>query len=300
MRFIGNLAMLSRMIRVAALTAALAGPAGVALAQNEAASDPGAADPVVARVNGEAIKRSDVLATLEQLPPQVRQLPFQVIYPAVIDQLINGKLVAQAGYAENLDEDPEVQARLERAEERIVQETYLYRRIDASITEEMLRERYQQALAETPPQPEVKASHILVETREEAEQIIRDLRGGADFATLAKEKSIDPSAETNQGDLGYFTADQMVKPFADAAFALEPGQMTEGPVETSFGWHVIKVEDRRERQPPSFEEMEIELREQASQQILAQILDELREGAEIERFQPDGSPLPEAPAAPAE
>jgi peptidyl-prolyl cis-trans isomerase C len=137
----------------------------------------------------------------------------------------------------------------------------------------------------------VHARHILVPTEAEAKSVIAELEKGADFAALAKKYSKDPGAESG-GDLGYFGHDDMVKEFADAAFALSPGQYTKTPVKTEFGWHVIKVEDRRAGKPPSFEEA----REQLSREIAHGIIDgklhDLRNAAKIEEFGLDGKPLP--------
>jgi len=250
-------------------------------------------DPVVARLNGEDVRRSEVLGLIGMMPPQVRQMPIELVFPAMLDQLISIKLLADAGYAAGIQEREEVRARVRQAEERAVQEAFLAERLESTITEAALRERYAAFVAENPPQDEVRASHILVGTREEAEAIIADVAGGADFAAIAREKSIDPGSGPQGGDLGYFQQGDMVQPFADAAFTISPGNVGQSPVETQFGWHVIRVVDRREAPTPAFEEVEPQLRQQAQQEAIADLLEELRTGAEIERFAFDGSPLPE-------
>ncbi|HYD32237.1 MAG TPA: peptidylprolyl isomerase [Azospirillaceae bacterium] len=257
-------------------------------------------DPVVARVNSQEIRRSEVMRTIASLPPQVQQMPPQMLFPAIIDQMINGKLVSSAGYAQKLDQEKDVKDRVKKAEERIVQEAYLTRAVQARITDAKLQEAYQTFLKENPAKEEVKAAHILVENEDQAKQIVADLKKGADFAKLAQEKSTDKAAAAQGGDLGYFTKDDMVEPFSEAAFKLKPGEITEAPVKTQFGWHVIKVEDRREGKPPAFEEVKDQLQSEMSQEIIGEVVDELRATAKVERFQPDGSPLPAeaAPAAP--
>jgi peptidyl-prolyl cis-trans isomerase C len=252
-----------------------------------------AEDPVVAKVNGQEIRRSEVDRVIGTLPPQVQMMPPQMILPAVIDQVINGKLIAQQGYKQNLQSTPEVKERLKRAEERFVQEQYLTTQVESRITEERLREAYKKHLDENPPQDEVKARHILVETEDEAKQVIEQLKKGGDFAQISKEKSKDPGAAQQGGDLGWFAKDQMVEPFANAAFAMKPGDLSQSPVQTQFGWHVIKVEDRRKTAAPGFEEMRDDLKGELSETIISEMVDQLRTQATIERF-----PIAEAGGAP--
>jgi peptidyl-prolyl cis-trans isomerase C len=294
----------SRLIRVVALSAAFGGAAFYAHAQSEPAAPAGEADPVLAKVNGEEIRRSDALRVISTLPPQVQMMPPQMIMPAVVDQIINGKLIAQQGYEKNLQDEAEVKERLKRAEERFVQEMYLTREVEERITPERLDEAYKVYLEENPPKDEVRASHILVESEEEAKQIIGQLEGGADFAELAREKSKDPAAAQQGGDLGYFSKDQMVEPFAEAAFAMEPGALSETPVQTQFGWHVIKVEDKRKSTPPTQAEVEGELKSQVSETVIAEMVESLRDDAQIERFgealPPEGGMAPGGEQAPAE
>jgi peptidyl-prolyl cis-trans isomerase C len=292
-----ELLMFARVLRVAAVSLALGGVGFTAQAQTAPApapaGSPAGEDPVVAKVNGAEIRRSEVTRTIASLPPQVQQMPPQMIFPAVIDQIINGKLVAEAGYKANVQNDPEVAERLKR--ERIVQELYLTREVQKRITAERLQESYNKFKEENPPQDEVKASHILVESEDVAKSIIADIKKGGDFAKIAGEKSTDKAAAQG-GDLGYFTKDQMVEPFANAAFAMKPGDVSQTPVQTQFGWHVIKVVDRRQSTPPTFEEVQEQLRSQVSEQVIGELVEDLRGKAKVERFQMDGSPIPEAPA----
>jgi len=248
-------------------------------------------DTVVARVDGTELRLSDVEAAQKNLPPQAQKLPLEQIYPMLLDRLVDGMLIAEAGRKEHLDRDPELQDRLKHYEDRLIQEAYINRAIKDAETEDALKARYQTFLKEKPAREEVHARHILVPTEAEAKSVIAELEKGADFAALAKKYSKDPGAESG-GDLGYFGHDDMVKEFADAAFALSPGQYTKTPVKTEFGWHVIKVEDRRAGKPPSFEEA----REQLSREIAHEIIDgklhDLRDAAKIEEFGLDGKPLP--------
>ena len=255
----------------------------------EGALPPG--NPVVARIDGVELHLSDVEAAQQSLPPQAQKLPLEQIYPMLLDRLVDGALITEAGRKEHLDRDPDVQTRLKRYEDRLVQEAYLNRAIKQSETDDSLKTRYQKLLKEKPAQEEVHARHILVASEEEAKSVIAQLDKGADFTALAKKYSTDPSAQDG-GDLGYFGHDDMVKEFADAAFALPVGQYTKTPVKTEFGWHVIKVEDKRQGKPPSFEEAQDQLRQDLARDMIEAKLQELRGAAKIEEFGLDGKPLP--------
>ncbi|AWK85918.1 peptidylprolyl isomerase [Azospirillum thermophilum] len=301
--------MVNRVFRTALLTVLSCGTAcGIALAaqaqttapQTTAAATSAPADPVVARVNGEAIHRSDVTRMVSQLPPQVQQMPIEMIYPAVLDQLVSGKLVASAGYKDKLADTPEVKDEIKRAEERAVQRAYIQKEIKARITPKALDDAYQAYLKQNPPQEEVKAAHILVEKEDEAKAIIAELKKGGDFAKLAKEKSKDPVAAQQGGDLGYFTKDAMVEPFANAAFAMNKGDISKEPVKTQFGYHVIKVEDKRTQPQPGLDEVKPQLEQTLSKDIVTALVDELRAKATVETFQMDGSPMPKEEPKPAD
>ncbi|RMD62756.1 MAG: peptidylprolyl isomerase [Alphaproteobacteria bacterium] len=237
-------------------------------------------DPVVARVNGEDIHRSAVLEFASKLPPQYQAQLVQ-LYPLLVQRLIDFRLAGEAGRTAGLADDAEVRRRVAEAETRAIRDVYLEREMDRRITEDALRIRYDEYLAANPPQTEQRARHILVETEEKARALIAELDAGADFAELAKANSTGPSASEG-GDLGYFTADRMVPEFAAAASALAPGEYSRVPVKTQFGWHIIKVEDRRQTQPPSFEEMKSQLREDMASEVVQAVFDDLRKTAQVE------------------
>ena len=257
-------------------------------------------DRVVARVDGDEIRHSDVLAMARGLPPQY-QAQLMQIYPLMVQRLVDYKLAGMAGRAAGLAGDDEVEARVARAEERAIREVYLEREIEARVTDAAVQDAYKAHLAANPPAEEQHARHILLETEEAARETIAVLDGGADFVELAKERSTGPSGPRG-GDLGYFTADQMVPEFSQAAAALEPGQHSAEPVQTQFGWHVIKVEDRRRGAPVSLEEVEPQLREQLAREALETVLNGLRGGVEIEIVSesPGENSGPPAAAAPAQ
>ena len=278
-----------------ALAAALALVPLTASAQ-ETQPDPGR-DPVVATVDGDDIRLSEVIDTRSQLPLQYQSMPIEVMFPGLVERLIDMRLVAREARANGLADDPDVRRELAQIENQIISRVFLTRRIDAMITEDVVQSRYDEHIAALPPDEEVSARHILLETEEDALAVIVRLQDGADFVELAAEESIGPSADRG-GDIGYFGRDNVVPEFADAAFALEPGQISEAPVESEFGWHVIKVDDRRPIAPPTLEEMREQLVTEISQQLIAELIDGLRDAATVERFNMDGSPMTEAEPAP--
>jgi peptidyl-prolyl cis-trans isomerase C len=164
-----------------------------------------------------------------------------------------------------------------------MREVYLTREVEAGVTEAALRERYDAMVAAFPAGEEVNARHILMENEDDARAVIAALDEGGDFAELAGEKSIGPTSSRG-GDLGYFSRDQMVPEFSEAAFALETGAYTKDPVQTQFGWHVILLEDRRNQAPPTFEASEEKLREEVERSVVEGLITGLRDGATVELF----------------
>lgn len=271
--------------RLAAVIAVAAAPwlAAPALAQD---------DPVVARVNGAEIKKSDLAAAQANLPEQYRQMPLDLLYEPLLDQLINGRLLLDEATEAKVADDPEYQRQLGLTRDQLAREFVLRAEVDRAITDEVLRKRYEDYLAANPPEDQVRASHILVATEDEAKAIATELAGGADFTALATAKSTDPSAAQNGGDLGFFKKADMVPEFSEAAFALEPNQ-TSGPVQTAFGWHIIRVAERRTAEPPAFEAIAGQLRDQMAGEVVATYVQSLQVGAVIERFNLDGTPRAE-------
>ena len=257
--------------------------------------DKAALDPtttIVASIAGEPIYLVEILQQIQQLPQQYQQAPMEQIYPPMLDRVIDSHLISKAAREAGIQNRDAVKERVAQAENDIISEVYMTEIVRATVDETALRKRYEASLEDAAGQgEEIKARHILVPTENEAKGIIEELNKGADFADLAAEKSTGPSG-SNGGDLGYFTADAMVPPFSKAAFALKPGEFTALPVQTQFGWHVIKVEDRRTVQPPSFEQMQPQLAQDMTREILAEAVETLRSGVDIKRYGPDGSELP--------
>ena len=247
-----------------------------------------AANTVVATVNGVKILRSDVEAARSQLPEQYRKLPMDQLYQPILNQLIRTKILSAQARADKLHETEGYKRRVALIAERMLEEELLKKTIDEKVTDDALQARYDKTSGSFPTKEEIRARHILVKTEAEADAIIKELTGGADFAKLAAEKSIGPS-KANGGDLNYFSKGQMVPPFEEAAFALAKGEFTRSAVKSPFGWHVIKLEDKRQSKPPSFEESRDRLSQELSQEFAEQLVRGLTEKAKIERFEADGS-----------
>lgn len=248
-------------------------------------------DPVVARVNGDELRRSDVIREIQLLGPQAQQVPPQMLYPQLLQKMIATKLVSTQGYAQKLQNDKEVKEKMKDAEARIVAETYVHRTVQPKITDDKIKQRYDELSAKFKPQDEVKARHILVSGEEEANELIKQLKAGGDFAKLAQEKSKDTGSAKQGGDLGYFPREAMVKPFADAAFAMKDGDVSDKPVKTEFGWHVIKVEGHRKSSPPPISEVHDQIANQLGQEMTNDLVKSIEAKAKIEKFNLDGTPM---------
>lgn len=296
-----SLAFAAALLCATALTdSALAQSAPAAPAPAAASAAPGAAaaaqpNPVLARVAGQEIHMSDLSEAAQMLPDEVRSMPPQVLFPMLLDQLVDRKALVIAARKQGLENDPQVKQAVAQATDMALQNALLSRTIASNVTEAALRARYQQDIAGKPGEEEVHASHILVSTEAQAKQIIAQLNKGADFATLAKQDSTDPGAQKG-GDLGFFKKGDMVPAFAEAAFALKAGQITQTPVHTQFGWHVIKVIEHRTAPPETFEQARDGLRQTVIQEGVRKAVAEARTGLQIETFNMDGTPQTPAPA----
>ncbi len=253
------------------------------------AAMPGDGATVVARINGEAITMDRLKRALATYNRDLGQLAPEAYYVTVLDRVIDQELASRAALQLGLEQQPEIQARLAEARANVLAGAFLGKVAADASDEVTLRRRYE-AMAQAGIS-QVSARHILVKTEAEAAALIVELQRGADFATLAQQHSVGPSGKSG-GDLGFFMHKQMVKPFADAAFALAKGAFTDKPVETRFGWHVIKVEDTRAGPPPAYYEVRDELEEQLRTEAMISALQGLRQNAVVERFGPNGAPLP--------
>ncbi|WP_135468820.1 peptidylprolyl isomerase [Crenalkalicoccus roseus] len=264
-----------------------------------AAADPAAEDPVLARVDGAPLRASEVVgAAADVLPAELRAVPpgllMRMLPPEVGSQLVERAIVERvlvnAARARGLHEEEEVRRRIRRAEEQELQQALLTREVSARVTEEALRARYARDMAGRRGEEEVQARHILVPTETEAREVLAEVqRPGADFAEVARRRSTGPGAQQG-GDLGFFKREDMVPEFAEAAFALRPGQISPAPVRSPFGWHVIKVETRRAAPVPPFEEVRDTLRRQMMEEEVEAVVRQLREAAAIERLDQPAAP----------
>ncbi|MGQ3070697.1 MAG: peptidylprolyl isomerase [Ferrovibrionaceae bacterium] len=250
-----------------------------------------AGNPVVARVNGAEIRRDDVMKAIETLPAQYRQLPKEVLFDRMRDQLVTAKLIDQAAEKAKLGDDPEVKRQMAEVRERIIQQVYLTRAVEAELTDAVLKKKYDEMIKAQPAKEEVHARHILVRDEAEAKKVIAELEKGGNFAELAKKYSIDGSSGQG-GDLGYFTREVMVPEFSTAAFALKnKGDYTHTPVKSQFGYHIILLEDKRTAPPPAFDEVKEQIKQDMAQELIVAKMAELRKGAKVEEFNQDGSPV---------
>lgn len=264
---------------------------GCAVAHAQGTASPAPADPVVAKVDGQPIHLSDLKDAAQALPANLQGLPQQTLYPMLLDQMIDSRALVSEAHKSGLDKDPAVQRQVQAAEDRALQSAVLNKEVTPSVTDEAVRARYDKEVAGKPGEEEVHARHILVDSEAEAKKIIGQIKGGADFAALAKQYSKDPGAAQQGGDLGFFKKDEMVPEFANAAFALQPGQTSQEPVHSQFGWHVIQVVERRRAEPASFEQARDELRQKMIQEGVQKAVAKARAAASVEKFNLDGSQI---------
>jgi peptidyl-prolyl cis-trans isomerase C len=256
-------------------------PAAPAAAETPAAPpvDPNA---VIATVNGQPLTQADLVLAEGELSQQFAQLPPEQRRAAALSAAIEIRVMAAQAVTTGLDKDPDFQRRMAFLQQRALHGEMVEKGVVDKVTDAEVRARYDQEIASTPPVNEVHARHILVKTKEEAEAIIKQLDGGADFQKLANEHTSDPSGKTSGGDLGWFGPGQMVPEFDKAAFALAVGKYTEQPVQSQFGWHVIKLEDKRTKQPPAFEDVKDQAKQAVIRDKYFALVKSLRASAKVE------------------
>ncbi len=260
-----------------------------------AASAAFAESKTLATVDGQAITEQDVddaMADIGSGLPEKMDAAARRKY--VVDYLIDLKLVARKALADKLDADPEFARKLAYYRDKIAMETVLGKIAKTADTDAAEHEAYDAAAKAQPPEPEIHARHILLPDEASAKAALARVKGGEDFAKVATELSKDPGGEG--GDLGWFTKDRMVPEFSEAAFKLEPGQISD-PVKTQFGWHVIKVEEKRVKTFPPFDQVKDQAARYVQQKAQTELVTGLRKDAKIERF--DAAPAPAADPAPA-
>ena len=247
---------------------------GTAQAENHLA-----ADTIVATVNGTDVTLGHMIVLKQRLPAQYQQLPPEVLFEGILDQLVQQTLLGDQ--IDELSLGSQIVLENETRSLRAAEE--IQRIADAAVTDEALQAAYESTFGEMEPETEYNASHILVETEEEAQALVEELEGGADFATLAQEKSTGPSGP-NGGQLGWFGMGAMVQPFEEAVVAMDAGTIS-APVQTQFGWHVIRLNETRLKDAPALEEVRGELSETLRREAIEARVAELTDGAEIDRIE---------------
>jgi peptidyl-prolyl cis-trans isomerase C len=247
---------------------------------------------VLAKVNGKEITDEDLKIVAEDLGPNLPpQLQGKAREAYLLDYLIDGELIAQKALADKLDQEPEFPKKLAYIREKLLMESVLRKLSKEAATDAAMKKTYDDVAKEQKPETEVHARHILVATEDDAQAALKRVKGGEDFAKVAKELSKDPGSEG--GDLGWFTKDRMVPEFADAAFKLEPGQISE-PVKSQFGWHIIKVEGKREKTFPPFDDVKDQVARYVVQKAEEEMIAKLRKDATIERLTAPADATPPA------
>lgn len=238
----------------------------------------------LAVIDGVTMELGELVALRRELPDQYQALPDEVLFEALTDQMIDQLLLAAAGHEAGLNQKPAVAYNILNQTRAILADAYLRSQVLVRATPEAVEALYAERYANAEPETEAHAGHILVDSEEKAVDIKAQLDGGGDFAALAAEHGTDGTAQRG-GDLGWFLQADMVPEFADAAFAMEPGTISD-PVKTAFGWHIIKLDEKRPRATPPLEEVQPELMGEVVQKAQADILAELRAKADIVKPEP--------------
>jgi len=251
------------------------------------------ADKVVAKVDGIAITEKDIQLATEDLGERLAQLPEERKRDEVINYLVDLKLGAKAAAEAKIGDTPDFAARLAYYREKVLLDEYLTREGKKAVTPEAAKKLFDDTTKAMAPEEEAHARHILVETEDQAKAAVARLKKGEDFAKVAAELSKDPGSGKEGGDLGWFTKDRMVPEFAEAAFKLKKGEISE-PVKSQFGWHVIKLEDKRSKPLPDFAAVKPQIDQYLERKAQQDLVMAMREKAKVERLD-----KPAAPAAPA-
>ena len=272
---------LMRAVSFVALIATLS--TGSVLAQDAIVADPNA---VVATVGGDVITEADLAFAAEDMAQDLAQMPPEERRAFLVRILIDMKVMSKAARDAGMDQTEIFAQRQKYLEERALRRAYFNEAIASAVTEEAARAEYEAFAQQFEAEDEVRASHILVEDEAKANELKAELDGGADFATLARENSIDPGA-ANGGDLGFFGRGMMVQPFEEAAFALaNPGDVS-APIQSQFGWHIIKLAEKRKSAPPSFEQVASQIQNQLLMRSFTEKVDELMAGVEVNIEDPE-------------
>ncbi len=250
-------------------------------------------DGVAAVVNGDKITVSEIRKTYESAPQIQTQATFEQFYPQAVTIWANSKALQSAAQKSGVENSEEYKQQLEAIKADLLGKVYLKQEIEKRVSDNDIRNFYNQYKKDFKPQKEMRAHHILVDNEDTAEDIITKIKKGDDFNELAKKYSKEKNA-----DLGYFTKDMMVPEFGEVAFKMKKGEYTKEPIKTKFGYHIIKVDDVRDSKPVSYEDAKEQIRARLAQEKLPALLNEIVANAKIEKYQLDGKLMPNTPAVP--
>lgn len=245
---------------------------------------------VVARVNGHEITRADVAVAGEMYGPQLGQMPEDARLSVLVNALIELRIVSDAAREAGVTEQDDFKRQLAFFEAQTLRSIFVEQRVAAAVTDEAVRAAYDRQIASIPSVPERRLRHILVASEAEAREIIAALSTGQPFAELAQAHSLDAVSKANGGDLGFLPEGQIMPEIDEAVSGLEPGEFTQDPVETAFGFHVVLLEDMRDRPAPAFETVAPQIRQSLGAAAERRVIDELRASAEVEKLVPDVAP----------
>ena len=251
-------------------------------------------DPVIGSVDGKLIYLSDLTRVANTLPEQMRNLPFDSTMPVLLDRIIDHEALTMTARRAGLDKSQETQREMRAAADLVLERAWLARLIPSKVTDAAIAARFNRQYANRPATDEVRARHILVGTETEAKAVLEELKGGADFASVARVVSKDPDGKQG-GDLGFFRRDQVWPGFADVAFSLQPGQVGTTPIHNEFGWHIVKVEERRLVAPPTLSEVRGQIREELTAEAVRAAIADARGQMIIHKFNLDGSEIDPGP-----
>jgi peptidyl-prolyl cis-trans isomerase C len=250
-------------------------------------------DTVVATIGSTKVLKKEVTDAIKGIPQLANAdgAAQAAVFPRVLEQVVTEKLIGNAAKSAGLEKSAEYKKRLAAVQEQLVKQLYVESILDKKVTEAGIKAEYETFKAQNAGKPEIRARQILVNSEDEAKQVVKELDDGAKFEELAKKRSTGPSAQSGGEIPGYFIKDEMVPEISDAAFSLEPGTYTKAPIKSSFGWHVIKVEDKRDRKVPELKDIESALRNKLGQDAIGALAAELRAKGDVKLFDIDGKPV---------
>jgi len=251
-------------------------------------------DAVIGSVDGKLIYLSDLTRATNALPEQMRNLPFDSVMPILLDRLIDHQVLTMTARRNGLDKKPDIQREMQAAADLVLERAWLAQVTPSKVTDAAIEARFNREYANRPATDEVRARHILVGSEADAKSVLEELKGGADFASVARVVSKDPDGKQG-GDLGFFRRDQVWPGFADVAFSLQPGQIGAVPIHNEFGWHIVKVEERRLVAPPALSEVRDKIRQELTAQAVREAIADARSQMIVHKFNLDGSEIDNDP-----